>query len=101
MSANSQRPQQAFRHVTTDMTEPIDPDLLNAVASIIAILTGLELGEDAAVTEILEQPLRVEEARAYIGALIILCRTLVQQVAAATDVEAVDVLRHLAGAITA
>jgi hypothetical protein len=81
------------------MTEPIDPELLNAVASIIAILTGLELGDDAAVTEILEQPLRVEEARAYIGALIILCRHLVRELATATDVAAVDVLRHLAEAI--
>ena len=71
----------------------------NAVSSIIAILTGLELGEDAAVAAILEQPLRVDEARAYIGALIVLCQYLVQQFAAATDVEAVDVLRHLAKSI--
>lgn len=77
------------------MTEPIDPELLNAVASIIAILTGLELGDDAAVTQILEQPLRVEEARAYIGALIVLCQHLVREFATATDVEAIDVLRHL------
>ena len=60
------------------MTQPIEPELRDAVLSIIAILTGLELGEDAAVTEILEQPLRVDEARAYIGALIVMCQHLVQ-----------------------
>ena len=76
----------------------MDPDLRNAVSSIIAILTGLELGEDTAVTEILEQPLRVEEARAYIGALIVLCRHLVQEVAVAHNVEAVDILGQLAQA---
>jgi hypothetical protein len=81
------------------MTEPIDPDLLNAVMSIIAILTGLELGDDAAVTEILQQPLRVEEARAYIEVLIILCQHLVRELAAATGVDAVDVLRQMAEGI--
>ncbi len=81
------------------MTAPMDPELRNAVSSIIAILTGLELGEDAAVTEILEQPLRVDEARAYIGALIVMCQYLVQQVAAVSDVEAITVLRQLAEAI--
>jgi hypothetical protein len=81
------------------MTDPVDPELRNAVQSIIAILTGLELSEDAAVMAILEQPLRVEEAQGYIGALIVLCQHLVREVAAATAVEPVDVLRHLADAI--
>lgn len=81
------------------MTAPMDPELRNAVSSIIAILTGLELGEDQAVTQILKQPLRVDEARAYIGALIVLCQYLVQQVAAVSDVEAITVLRQLAQAI--
>jgi hypothetical protein len=81
------------------MTAPMDPELRNAVQSIVAILTGLELSEDAAVTALLEQPLRVEEARAYIGALIVLCQHLVREVAVTTDVEPIDVLRHLAAAI--
>jgi hypothetical protein len=81
------------------MTAPIDPELRDAVLSILAILTGLELGEDAAVTAMLEQPLRVEEARNYISALIVLSQHLVREVAATTDVEPIDVLRHLAAAI--
>jgi hypothetical protein len=39
------------------------------------------------------------KSRAYIGALIVLCRHLVQEVGAATDADAVEVLRHLAEAI--
>ncbi len=77
----------------------MDPDLRNAVFSIIAILTGLELGEDKAVTAILEQPLRVEEARAYIRGLLVMCQYLVHKVATMTDGEAVDVLRHMGNAI--
>jgi hypothetical protein len=81
------------------MTQPIDPELRNAVLNIVAILTGLELGEDEAVTAILEQPLPVEQARAYIRALLVLSQHLVQEVAAATDVETVEVLRQIAEAI--
>jgi hypothetical protein len=81
------------------MTEPMDPDLRDAILNIIGVLTGLELGEESAVTAILEQPLQVSEARAYIRALIVLCQHLVQEVAAATDVETIEVLRHLAEAI--
>jgi hypothetical protein len=81
------------------MTQPLTPELRNAVLSIIAILTGLQLNDDAVVMEILDQPIQADEARAYIGALIVLCQYLVQEVAAASDVETVDVLRHLAEAI--
>jgi hypothetical protein len=42
----------------------MDPELRNAIQSIIGILAGLELSEDAAVMAILDQPLQVEEARA-------------------------------------
>lgn len=81
------------------MTGLVDPKLLDAVAGLVTILTEGELGEDAAVMEILEQPLSVQEARAYIAALIVLCQHLVQEVAAVTDVDAIDVLRHLAGTV--
>ena len=77
----------------------MDPDLRNAVTSIIAILTGLELGEDEEVTEILEQPLRVEEARAYIRGLLVMCQYLIHKIAGTTDAEAIDVLRQMAHAI--
>lgn len=80
--------------------DPIDPALRSAVMSIIGILTGLELGEDEAVTAILEQPLHVDEARAYIRGLIVLCQHLVQEVAAATGTDPVDILRQIAEAIS-
>jgi hypothetical protein len=81
------------------MTQPLTPEVRNAVRSIIAFLTGLELNEDTAVMEILDQPIQVDEALAYIGALIILCQHLVHEAASASNVETVDVLRHLAEAI--
>ncbi len=81
------------------MTQPIDPELRNAVLSILAILTGLESGEDEAVTSILEKPLQVNEARSYIRGLLVLCQHLVQEVAAATNAETVDVLSRIAEAV--
>jgi hypothetical protein len=81
------------------MTAPMDPELRNAVLGIIGVLTGLELGEDAAVLAILNRPLTVSEARTYIGALIVLCQQLVAEVAGATDAEVVEVLRQMAEAI--
>jgi hypothetical protein len=82
------------------MTAPMDPDLRNAVLGIIGILTGLELGEDDAVLAILNKPLSVNEARTYIGALIVLCQHLVREVATATDADVVEVLRQMAEAIS-
>lgn len=77
----------------------MDPELRDAVSRIIAILAGLELGEDDAVAKILEQPVRVDEARAYIRGLLVLCQHLVQEVAAATNIETIEVLRCIAEAI--
>jgi hypothetical protein len=51
------------------------------------------------VTAILAKSLRVEEARAYIRGLLVMCDYLVHKVATMTDAGAVDVLRHMANAI--
>jgi hypothetical protein len=81
------------------MTAPRDPELGNAVANLIGLLTGLELGEDAAVDAILDHPLPVSKVPVYIGATVALCQHLVRELAVATDVEPVEVLRLVAKAI--
>jgi hypothetical protein len=80
---------------------PEDPDLGNAVSNIIGLLTGLELGEDTVVDTILGHPLPVSEPPTYIAATVVICRHLVRELASATDVQEIDVLRRLAEAIGA
>jgi hypothetical protein len=81
------------------MASPRDPELGNAVSNIIGLLTGLELGEDAAVSAILGHPLPVSNAPVYIAAMVVLCQHLIRELASVTDVEPIEVLRQVGRAI--